>query len=392
MEKFQIAQRMQNLSGESAYQVLSKAKQLEAQGKNIVHMEIGEPDFDTPVNIVQAAQKALGDGFTHYTEAQGYRPFRQAIADYALKHKNIHTHPDEIIVTPGGKPVMFYAILSLVNPGDEVIYPDPGFPIYKSLIRLAGGIPVPLSILEENDFRIDLNELESKLNDRTKLLIINSPGNPTGGVLSPGDIDQIAELLKNRSTYVLSDEIYDRIIYEGTTKSIASIPHMKDRTIVLDGFSKAYAMTGWRLGYGIMSKSLASEVVNFIVNTNSCCSAFSQVAGIEALNGPQDSVDVMRASFQKRRDLIVDGLNQIKGISCKRSPGAFYVFPNITATKKTSAEVANYLLNESGVAALSGASFGKCGEGHLRLSYATSVENINEALNRISTGMNLLLK
>jgi len=387
MHNLGFAQRLENLSGESAYQVLSKAKKLEAQGRSIVHMEIGEPDFDTPENIVQAAKKALDNGFTHYTEAQGYLPFRQAIADYALKYKGIHTCPEEIIVTPGGKPVMFYAILSLVNPGDEVIYPDPGFPIYKSLIRLAGGIPVPLSILEKNDFRIDLNELESKITDRTTLLIINTPANPTGGILTPDDIDRIAELLRERSTYVLSDEIYDRIIYEGSTKSIASIPHMKDRTIVLDGFSKAYAMTGWRLGYGIMSKALATEVVNFIVNTNSCCSAFSQVAGIEALNGPQESVDIMRNEFHKRRDIIVNGLNSVKGFSCKKSPGAFYVFPNITDTGKTSAEVANYLLETAGVAVLSGASFGACGEGHLRLSYSTSIENINEALERIHSAM-----
>lgn len=385
-----FAQRMENLSGESAYQVLSKARFLESQGKHIVHMEIGEPDFETPENIIRAGKDALDNGFTHYTEAQGYYPFRQTIADYAMKYKNIKTCPEEIIATPGGKPVMFYAILSLVNPGDEVIYPDPGFPIYRSLIRLAGGIPVPISLREENDFRIDMKELESKLTNRTKLLIINSPGNPTGGVLTPDDIDSIAELLRETDTFVLSDEIYDRIIYEGNTKSIASIPHMKDRTIVLDGFSKAYAMTGWRLGYGIMSKKLASEVLNFIVNTNSCCAAFTQVAGIEALSGPQNSVDLMKESFKERRDVIVNGLNQIKGISCNRSKGAFYVFPNITALNKSSNEMADYLLNSGGVACLSGSSFGATGEGHLRFSYATSLTNINEALDRIEHAVSKL--
>jgi aspartate aminotransferase len=263
MHNYSHAQRMQNLGEESAFEVLTKAKKLEAKGHNIIHMEIGEPDFDTPPNIVNAAKIALDEGYTHYAEAQGYFPFRQAIAKYALNYKNIITCPEEIIVTAGGKPVMFYTVLALVNPGDEVIYPDPGFPIYSSLIRFAGGIPIPISIHEENDFRIDMDELESKLTDRTKLLIINSPANPTGGILTPEDIDHIAELLKERDTYVLSDEIYDRIIYEGSTKSIASIPHMKDRTIVLDGFSKAYSMTGWRLGYGIMNKSLATKIVKY---------------------------------------------------------------------------------------------------------------------------------
>ena len=355
------------------------------RGVKVYHLNIGQPDIETPENVLEKIRH-MDLKVIEYSHSAGILSYRKKLTEY-YKKVGVSVTPDEMIVTTGGSEGILFTLMVCLNPGDEVIYPDPGFPIYKSLIRLAGGIPVPLSILEKNDFRIDLNELESKLTDRTKLLIINTPANPTGGILTPDDIDRIAELLRERSTYVLSDEIYDRIIYEGSTKSIASIPHMKDRTIVLDGFSKAYAMTGWRLGYGIMSKALATEVVNFIVNTNSCCSAFSQVAGIEALNGPQESVDIMRNEFHKRRDIIVNGLNSVKGFSCKKSPGAFYVFPNITDTGKTSAEVANYLLETAGVAVLSGASFGACGEGHLRLSYSTSIENINEALERIHSAM-----
>ncbi len=390
MEKSMFAQRMSRLGSESAFQVFAKAKKLEAEGRDIIHFEIGEPDFDTPKNIIDVGKKALDDGFTHYTAAQGYLPLREAIVQYAEKYKKIQSHPDEVVVAPGGKPIMYYAITALVNPGDEVIYPSPGFPIYESLIRFVGGIPVPLPLREENDFRVDVDELESIITDKTKLLILNSPANPTGGVLTEKDVDDIAELVIGKNIYVLSDEIYDRIIHEGSTKSIASIPEMKDWTIVLDGFSKTYAMTGWRLGYGIMSKTLAQTITDLIINTNSCTAQFTQIAGIEALMGPQVAVDLMKAEFFKRRKVIVDGLNQIKGFSCKNSPGAFYAFPNIKETGMTSKDIADYLLNEAGVAVLSGASFGAYGEGYLRFSYATSVEKISMALERIDDAMKRL--
>lgn len=387
MQNMIMAERMSRLGSESAFQVFAKAKKLEAEGRNIIHFEIGEPDFDTPTNIIKAGKKALDEGCTHYTAAQGYLPLREAIVQYAEKYKKIKTHPEEIVVAPGGKPVMYYAITALINPGDEVIYPSPGFPIYESLIRFVGGIPVPLPLREENDFRVDVEELKSIITPKTKLLILNSPANPTGGVLTEKDVDDIAELVIGKNIYVLSDEIYDRIIHEGSTKSIAAIPEMKDWTIVLDGFSKAYAMTGWRLGYGIMNRTLAQKVTDLIINTSSCTAHFTQIAGIEALTGPQDAVDSMKAEFFKRRKVIVDGLNRIKGFNCKNSPGAFYAFPNIKDTGMTSKELSEYLLNEAGVAVLSGSSFGSYGEGYLRFSYATSVEKISLALERIDDAM-----
>lgn len=383
MSILNLADRMDRLGGESAFEVLSRAKALEAQGKDIIHFEIGEPDFNTPGNIIDAGVKALKSGFTHYMAAQGYLPFREAIADYALKHKNVHTNPDEVVVVPGGKPVMYYTFMALVNPGDEVIYPDPGFPIYSNLVKFVDAVPVPISIKEENDFRLDVNELKSKITSKTKLIILNSPANPTGGVLTPEDIDRIAEAVKGKGIYVLSDEIYDRIVYNGSVKSIASIPHMKDCTIILDGFSKTYAMTGWRLGYGIMNRDLAKRVTDLMINSNSCTAAFTQIAGIEALTGPQDAVLQMVEEFRKRREVIVNGLNTIKGVKCKKPEGAFYAFPNITGTGLCSKELADYLLNKAGVAVLAGSSFGSCGEGYLRLSYANSIDNIERALERI---------
>lgn len=387
MREMDYAERLKRLGSESAFQVFARAKKLEAQGRDIIHFEIGEPDFDTPAHIAKAGKNAIDNGMTHYTAAQGYLPLREAIAQYAGSYKQIATNPDEVVVTPGGKPVMFYTIMALVNPGDEVIYPSPGFPIYESLIRFSGGVPVPLPLREENDFRVCVKELEALISDRTKLLIINSPANPTGGVLTPADVDAIAAIALRKGIYVLSDEIYDRIIHEGHTKSIASISAMKDRTVVLDGFSKAYAMTGWRLGYGIMNPELAAKVTDLIINTNSCTAHFTQVAGIEALQGPQEAVEEMKAEFSKRRRVIVDGLNQIKGFSCKNAPGAFYAFPNIRGTGMSSRELSDYLLEEAGVAVLSGASFGAYGEGYLRFSYATSVDRIELALERIHTAM-----
>lgn len=390
MKEPKFADRMSRLGSESAFQVFARAKKMEAEGRNIIHFEIGEPDFDTPQNIINAGKRALDEGFTHYAAAQGHLPLREAIVYYAKKYKGITANVDEVVVTPGGKPIMFYAITALVNPGDEVIYPSPGFPIYESLIKFVGGIPIPLPLREENDFRVDVDELKSKMNSKTKMLILNSPANPTGGVLTEEDVNAIADLVVGKEIYVLSDEIYDRIIHEGSTKSIASIDEMKDWTIVLDGFSKAYAMTGWRLGYGIMSKSIARQVTDLMINTNSCTAQFTQIAGMEALMGPQDAVEHMKNEFSKRRKVIVDGLNQIKGFKCKNSPGAFYAFPNIKDTGMTSKEMSDYLLSEAGVAVLSGSSFGAYGEGYLRFSYATSIDNINMALGRIDEAINKL--
>ena len=386
-----FSDRLGRLGGESAFEVLARAKALEAQGKNIIHFEIGEPDFNTPGNIVEAGKKALDSGFTHYTSAQGYLPLREAIVDYAREYKNVNANADEVVVVPGGKPVMYYTFMALVNAGDEVIYPDPGFPIYKNLVKFLKAVPVPVSIKEENGFRMDVNELKSKITSRTKLIVLNSPANPTGGVLTPEDIDDIAEAVKDKGIYVLSDEIYERIVYDGKVKSIASIPHMKDWTIILDGFSKTYAMTGWRLGYGIMNRELAGKMTDLMINSNSCVATFTQVAGIEALSGPQDAVLQMVEEFRRRREVIVNGLNAIKGISCMKPEGAFYAFPNITGTGMKSKEFADYLLNTAGVSVLSGSSFGGFGEGYLRLSYANSVENIEAALERMDKAVRQIL-
>lgn len=386
-----FSDRLGRLGGESAFEMLAKAKALEAHGKSIIHFEIGEPDFNTPGNIVEAGKKALDSGFTHYTSAQGYLPLREEIVDYARKYKNVSANSDEVVVVPGGKPVMYYTFMALVNAGDEVIYPDPGFPIYKNLVKFLKAVPVPVSIKEENGFRMDVNELKSKITSRTKLIVLNSPANPTGGVLTPEDIDDIAEAVKDKGIYVLSDEIYERIVYDGKVKSIASIPHMKDWTIILDGFSKTYAMTGWRLGYGIMNKELAGKMTDLMINSNSCVATFTQVAGIEALSGPQDAVLQMVAEFRRRREVTVNGLNAIKGISCMKPEGAFYAFPNITGTGMKSKEFADYLLNTAGVSVLSGSSFGGFGEGYLRLSYANSVENIEAALERMDRAVRQIL-
>lgn len=387
-----FSNRMSRLGTESAFEVLSRSKQLESQGVEVLHFEIGEPDFNTPENIIEAGKRALDEGYTHYLPAQGYLPLRETITDYTEKYKHFRTSPEEIVVVPGGKPIMFYTILSLVDFGDEVIYPDPGFPIYESMINFAGGKPVPIDIREENNFRLDVDQLKSKITPRTKLVIINSPANPTGGVLTEDDINSIARALKDKNIYVLADEIYSRINYGNIKiKSIASIPYMKDRTIVLDGFSKAYAMTGWRLGYGIMNRELAGKITDLMINSNSCVAGFTQVAGIEALNGPQDEVEKMVEEFKERREVIVDGLNSIKGISCSKPEGAFYVFPNIKETGMKSRKLADYLLNEAGVATLSGASFGSCGEGYLRMSYANSICNIKTALERIDKALEKII-
>ncbi len=379
---------MRRLGTETAFEVLAKARALEAQGKKIIHLEIGEPDFNTPLNIRNAAKKAIDDGFTHYGPAPGLPPLRKTIAEYVSRTHGIDVKPEQVIVTPGGKPIMFDLILACINEGDEVIYPNPGFPIYESAIEFVGGKAVPLTLKEEKDFRFDIAELKSLISNKTKLLIINSPENPTGGILTKEDIYQIAELAIKHDLLVLSDEIYSRIVYDGFEHfSIASIPGMQERTVILDGFSKAYAMTGWRLGYGVMPEELAKLVTQLQINSVSCTASFTQVAGVEALTGSQDDVNMMIAEFKRRRDVIVAGLNSIPGITCLKPQGAFYVFPNITGTGRGSKELAEYFLHEAGVACLSGTAFGKNGEGYLRFSYANSIPNIEQALKQIEQAL-----
>jgi aspartate/methionine/tyrosine aminotransferase len=376
------------LGTETAFDVLAKAKALEKQGKDIVHLEIGEPDFDTPKNIKEAAVKALYAGYTHYVPAAGIPELREAIAEYVSRTRKIEVDPDEVVVTPGAKPIMFFSILACVNPGDEVLYPNPGFPIYESMINFVGAKPVPIPLKEEKDFRLDPEYVKEKINKKTKMIILNSPENPTGGVLTREDLEAIADCIAGKDdVLVLSDEIYSRIIYEGSHESIASLPSMKEKTIILDGFSKTYAMTGWRLGYGVMRKDLAQKIAQLMINSNSCTCAFIQMAGVEALKGPQDEPKRMVSEFKRRREVIVSGLNEIKGITCKKPHGAFYVFPNITGTGMKSREFSDYLLNKASVAVLPGTSFGEYGEGYLRISFANSVENLKKALNRISEAL-----
>ncbi|MFY9676644.1 MAG: pyridoxal phosphate-dependent aminotransferase [Terriglobales bacterium] len=378
-----LARRMSRLGTETAFEVLNRARALEKQGKEIVHLEIGEPDFDTPANVVEAGVNALRKGWTHYGPSAGLPELRQTIADYVSRTRHIPVSSDEVVVVPGGKPIIFFTILALIDEGDEVIYPNPGFPIYESMINYVGGHAVPIPLREERDFSVDVKELASLINDRTRLIILNSPHNPTGGTLTKHDVLAIADAIGDRNIMVLSDEIYSRLIFEGEDFSIASVPGFKDRTIILDGFSKTYAMTGWRMGYGVMRADLATQVARLMTNSNSCTASFTQVAGIEALKGDQSSVDAMNAEFKHRRDVFVAGLNKIKGFSCRVPKGAFYTFPNITKTGWPSKKLADALLEEAGVACLSGTAFGEYGEGYLRFSVANSLENLNKALARI---------
>jgi aspartate aminotransferase len=382
--ELQLARRMSRLGTETAFEVLNKARALERQGKRIIHLEIGEPDFDTPPNVVEAAVDALHKGWTHYGPSAGLPDLRQALAEYVSRTRGVKAIPDEVVVVPGGKPIIFFSILALVDDGDEVIYPNPGFPIYESMIHYVGGRAVPIALREERDFSLDVNELAALISDRTKLIIINSPQNPTGGVLSRREIEQVAEVIGDRNIMVLSDEIYSRLLFDGGEHfSIMSVPGMQERTILLDGFSKTYAMTGWRMGYGVMRTDLAAHMTLLMTNSNSCTASFTQVAGIEAIRGNQSSVDHMRDEFQRRRDVVVAGLNKIKGFSCRMPKGAFYVFPNITKTGWKSKALADALLEQAGVAALSGTAFGEYGEGFLRFSVANSMENLQQALERI---------
>ena len=381
--ELRLAGRMSRLGTETAFEVLSRARALEKEGKEIIHLEIGEPDFDTPANIVEAGVDALYMGWTHYGPAAGLPDLRQTIADYVSRTRKVPVASDEVVVVPGGKPIMFFSILALIDEGDEVIYPNPGFPIYESMINYVGGRAVPIQLREERDFSLNVKELASLITDRTRLIILNSPQNPTGGVLTKKDILEIADAIGDRNIMILSDEIYSRLLFEGEHFSIMSVPGFKERTILLDGFSKTYAMTGWRMGYGVMRPDLAAHIARLNTNSNSCTASFTQVAGITALRGDQSSVDKMRAEFQRRRDAFVGGLNKIRGFSCRTPKGAFYTFPNITKTGWPSKKLADALLEQAGVACLSGTAFGKFGEGYLRFSVANSLENLNTALARI---------
>lgn len=378
-----VAERMSRLGTETAFEVLARARALEARGRNVVHLEIGEPDFETPEHIRLAAKQALDEGYTHYGPAPGLPELREAIARVAGEQRGLTFAPEQVVVTPGAKPILFYVMLATLNEGDEAIYPDPGFPIYESVIRFLGATPVPVPLPEERDFRLDLDALAERLSPRTRLLILNSPHNPTGSVLTREDVGHIADLVRGRDLLVLSDEIYGRLLYEGEHVSIATMPGMLDQTCILDGFSKTYAMTGWRLGYGIMPPDLAERVTRIVVNSNSCTASFVQRAGVAALEGPQECVTAMLAEFRRRRDAIVDGLNALPGISCRVPHGAFYAFPNISGTGYSSERFADLLLERHGVAVLAGTSFGPGGEGYLRLSYANSLANIRLALDRI---------
>lgn len=386
MYRNSLSSRLDSLNGESAFGILAKANKLEAEGRHIVHCEIGQPDFKTPKHIAKAACDAIRNGVTGYSPAPGYPKLRQAIADFYIKHKHVHTNMNEVVVVPGGKPVMFYTMLMLIDPGDEVIIPDPGFPIYNSCVRFAGGVPVPIPLLERDEFRYDLDFLKEAITPKTKLIILNSPSNPTGGVFDEADLKEIADLLRERpDIYILSDEIYDRLVYDSDiAPSIAALDEFKDRTIILNGFSKAYAMTGWRLGYGIMNEELAGKMELLMINSNSCAASFTQIAAIEALCSSQKPVEMMKKSFRERRDNMVSALCAIPGMSCVKPKGAFYVFPNIKSYGLTSYDFCDRLLSEAGVAAAWGSSFGAHGEGYIRLSYANSSDNLKEAVERIA--------
>jgi aspartate aminotransferase len=381
--ELQLARRMSRLGTETAFEVLNKARALEREGKSIIHLEIGEPDFDTPANVIEAAVDALHKGWTHYGPSAGLPELRQTIADYVSRTRGVEVAAEEVVVVPGGKPIIFFTILALIDEGDEVIYPNPGFPIYESMIHYVGGKAIPIRLREDHDFSLDVNELAGLITDRTRLLILNSPQNPTGGVIERKDVEQVAKIIGDRNILVLSDEIYSRLLFEGEHFSIMSVSGMQERTILLDGFSKTYAMTGWRMGYGVMRPDLAAHLTRLMTNSSSCTASFTQIAGIEALRGDQSSVDHMCGEFKRRRDVFVAGLSKIKGFSCRMPKGAFYVFPNIMKTGWKSKALADALLEQAGVAALSGTAFGAFGEGYLRFSVANSLENLEQALDRI---------
>ena len=378
-----LAERMNRIGVEKAFEVLVRARALEAQGRRVIHLEIGEPDFPTPPHIVEAAKQALNDGWTHYGPTQGYPELRESVARYIGRSRGISVGPEHVSIVPGGKPIIFFLMLALIEPGDEVIYPDPGFPIYESMIRCLGAVPVPMPLVEERGFAVDLDRLRDSLNDRTRMLILNSPQNPTGGVISKEDIDAIAGMVRERDLIVLSDEMYSEIWYEQPPVSIAACQGMQEKTVILDGFSKTYAMTGWRMGYGVMPTWLVEAVTKLMVNSNSCTASFTQRAGIAALEGPQDDTRKMVAEFRRRRDAFCHGLNSLPGVRCVLPGGAFYAFANVRGTGRTSKDLAESLLDQAGIACVDGTAFGAYGDGYLRFSYANSLENLLEAVDRM---------
>ena len=386
-----LASRMERIGTETAFEAAARARALEATGRDVIHLEIGEPDFDTPRHVSEAAVHALLDEkMTHYPPAVGIAPLRKAIADDVKRWKGINATPEQVVVTPGAKPIMFYAMLALINEGDEVIYPNPGFPIYESMARCVGGVAVPAPLREANDFRMDVAEVASLVTDRTRMIVTNSPQNPTGSILTPDDVREIARIAIEHDLVVLADEIYGRLQYEGEPLSIATLPGMAERTITLDGFSKTFAMTGWRLGYGIVPDWMAQSFSRLVINSVSGTNAFAQAGAVAALTGPQDSADAMRTEFMARRALIVEGFNAIPGVSCVMPHGAFYAFPNMSSFGKTSNEIADHLLYDAGVCGLSGTAFGSYGEGYLRFSYANSREKIKAALERVGESLGKL--
>ena len=379
-----VAARMNDLGTESAFEVLARARALEAQGKKIIHLEIGEPDFETPKHIVEAGRKAIADGFTHYGPTAGLPQLRESIARNSGEVRGTNTDPANVVVTPGAKPIMFYVLLALAEPGVEVIYPNPGFPIYESMIKFCGATPVPMQLLEEKGYHPDLAAVPGLITDKTRLIIINSPENPCGSALTKEELETIAGIVKQHpDLYVMADEIYKDILYTGEHYSISSIPGMQERTIILDGFSKSYAMTGWRMGYGILPEELVPHIVKLAVNSVSCAASFTQMAAVAALEGPKDEVEAMIAEFGIRRRLIADGLRSIPGLNCPEPEGAFYAFPSIKGTGLTSAEFEDRAMNQAGVALLSGSAFGEFGEGYVRLSYANSQDNIKQAIDKL---------
>ncbi|HET7685860.1 MAG TPA: pyridoxal phosphate-dependent aminotransferase [Candidatus Limnocylindria bacterium] len=383
-----LATRMERIGTETAFEAAARARALEATGREVIHLEIGEPDFDTPRHVSEAAARALLEhGETHYTGATGIAPLREAIVAEIARWKGISAAPEQVVVTPGAKPIMFYAMLALVDEGDEVIYPNPGFPIYESMARFVGGVPVAAPLRESNDFRMDVEEVAALVTDRTRLIVINSPHNPTGSILTAEDIGRIAEIAVERDIVVLADEIYGRLQYEGTPLSIATLPGMAERTITLDGFSKTYAMTGWRLGYGIVPEWLLPSFSRLVINSVSCTNAFAQFGAVEALTGSQAEADAYRAEFIARRELMIEGLNRIDGITCRMPHGAFYAFPNVASFGRSSAQIADHLLYDAGVCGLAGTAFGAHGEGYLRFSYANSRENLSLALERVAESL-----
>ena len=380
-----IAQRMSRLGTESAFEVLAKARLLEAEGMDVIHLEIGEPDFNSPSNIVDAGKRALDEGYTNYSPSPGYPELRERIANEIRETRGVSVTGDNVVVTPGGKPIMFFLIMAVVDPGDEVLYPNPGFPIYESMISFVGGVPVPMQLHESKDFNRDVDEIAGQITGRTKLMVINSPNNPCGSIIPQEDLERLSELAREHDIIVLSDEIYSKFLYEGEHHSVSTFPDMRERTIILDGFSKSYAMTGWRIGYGVMPLELVEPISRLATNSVSCTASFTQMAALEALSGPQDDSYAMVAEFKRRRDIIVEGLNQIKGIRCRVPKGAFYVFPNIEDTGMSSQQFADDLLNKAGVACLTGEAFGEYGDGFVRFSFANSTENIEKALDRIES-------